>query len=754
MSATNRLGKVPIKFLLWGLIAIWGLFVVPKVSAQTYDFEEGLEVVTKGLISKNRESLKNKKIAVFGIIESRSKKKWEVSSHIEDGIVDALVNNGYRVIERRRIQDVIKKEIKKVTDQWFDQARVAQFGKLVGADFVVTGRYVLWGQGMLKISIRAINVADGEIVAADKVKVHTDRIANLLKSEEKKKHLKVAKVSPEKPVVKPATEERKTTLSINANVSDAKVLVDGREIGRTPLSDVTVSPGERKITVEKQGYEPYRKTIRLGKGRSISLYVDLRETRPRKGRLYVETEPDDANVKRPTGQKPVHPEAENRSILTRGWDIFTEPLSYGEVKWQTIGNKTFEVSFQLKSARPNHTYTVGAHFFNPDNLRENFTVNGFIGYTLGNKAGMVVREGNSAYVFGYDFGRLTTDSQGNGSARFIGNIPRGKYALQYTVRIGECFPSKGITSGCGAVFRSGKRFAENLVTINTQSRAEVEVMAESDTPAKKFERIVLTPTQTRKGIYSIQSKGDSFHIMKTGISPGGLQNAGMAVRTEDLGGPVMGDFKVSVHFSNTNISGGLNQIELQTIYEGGKTFVVVRDKWGNGCHVWAPGIRGNVRGGNSGTLRIVRKNDLVTGYCDEQTIWSTTIKQPLALVKFYLQNNGSHDPISVTFSDFKFIKGGGLSEERIPNISGKWKINFNRHLGVMEISGGSGHYSGRLKFGSWEEMLDLTIKGNRISFRRAVADQRYQGTIGGSNMKGIFSQGGSGEYPWTAELKR
>ena len=195
-----RRGKVSINFLLCGLMALWWLSVAPDVSAKTYDFDEGLEAVTAGLISGNRGILKNKKIAVFGIIESKSGKKWEVSSHIEDGIVDALVNHGYRVIERRRIQDVIQKEIKKSTDLWFDQARVAQFGKLVGADFVVTGRYVLWGQGMLKISIRAINVADGEIAAADKVKVHTDRIANLLKSEEKKKHVKEAKVSHEEPV--------------------------------------------------------------------------------------------------------------------------------------------------------------------------------------------------------------------------------------------------------------------------------------------------------------------------------------------------------------------------------------------------------------------------------------------------------------------------------------------------------------------------------------------------------------------------
>ena len=116
MSATNRLGKVLINFLLWGLVAVWWISVVPKVLAQTYDFDEGIEVLTQGLISRNKGALKDKKIAVFGIIESKSKKKWEISSHIEDGIVDVLVNSGYTVIERRRIDDVIKKEIKKTTE--------------------------------------------------------------------------------------------------------------------------------------------------------------------------------------------------------------------------------------------------------------------------------------------------------------------------------------------------------------------------------------------------------------------------------------------------------------------------------------------------------------------------------------------------------------------------------------------------------------------------------------------------------------
>ena len=257
MSGNNRLDKVSINFLFWGLMALLWLSVVPNVSAQTYDFDEGLEALTNGLVSENRGILKRKKIAVFGIIESKSGEKWEVSSHIEDGIVDVLVKNGYRVIERRRIQDVIQKEIKKSTDLWFDQARVAQFGKLVGADFVVTGRYVLWGQGMLKISIRAINVADGEIVAADKVKVHTDRIASLLKSEEKKKRVKEAKVSPEKPVrvkrINELTHE-------SGKLGEYKALIIGINDYKGPkIPDLETATNDAtamaKVLKEKYGFE-------------------------------------------------------------------------------------------------------------------------------------------------------------------------------------------------------------------------------------------------------------------------------------------------------------------------------------------------------------------------------------------------------------------------------------------------------------------------------------------------------------------
>ncbi len=191
--------SLALPFLL--LLILLVPFFPEKGLSQTYEFDEGMKVLTAGLIAKKEDFLKSKKIAVFGIVESKTSEPWEITSHIEDGIVDALVNEGFTVVERRRIEDVIKKEIKKTTDIWFDEAQVAQFGKLVGADLVVTGRFALWGKNILRINIRGINVADGKVLAASKVNVHTDRIEELLtpeksfakKEEEPKKDQSVGK---------------------------------------------------------------------------------------------------------------------------------------------------------------------------------------------------------------------------------------------------------------------------------------------------------------------------------------------------------------------------------------------------------------------------------------------------------------------------------------------------------------------------------------------------------------------------------
>ena len=90
---------------------------------------------------------------------------------------------------------------------------------------------------------------------------------------------------------------RKTTLSVSANVAGARVLVDGRLVGETPLGDVSVSPGTHRLRVEAAGYDAYEKRMDVESGRAVSLYVDLSKAGPVKARLFVETTPEDARVR-------------------------------------------------------------------------------------------------------------------------------------------------------------------------------------------------------------------------------------------------------------------------------------------------------------------------------------------------------------------------------------------------------------------------------------------------------------------------
>ena len=94
------------------------------------------------------------------------------------------------------------------------------------------------------------------------------------------------------------------------------------------------------------------------------------------------------------------------------------------------------------------------------------------------------------------------------------------------------------------------------------------------------------------------------------------------------------------------------------------------------------------------------------------------------------------------------------SPPRTLELAGTWKLVANNYRGVMQISGSPGSYHGRFMFdayGRWEQMLELKIRGNSISFSRAHARQRYRGTITGATITGTFDQGGSGSYQWRAD---
>jgi len=150
-------------------------------------------------------------------------------------------------------------------------------------------------------------------------------------------------------VEEPAKTINKTTLSIDANISGANVLIDGRSVGTTNLNDVDISPGEHRIRVEKGGYEPYSKTVRLGEGRSMSLFIHLEAEALIKSSLYVDTQPPDAKIRILNIVPKFHqgieldPGKYHLEVSADGYDT--------EKKWIDLGSgKDKNVNIRLKKA--------------------------------------------------------------------------------------------------------------------------------------------------------------------------------------------------------------------------------------------------------------------------------------------------------------------------------------------------------------------------------------------------------------------
>lgn len=66
------------------------------------------------------------------------------------------------------------------------------------------------------------------------------------------------------------------TLRVRSNVEGAEIAVGGQGIGRTPVvAPLSLSPGRHELTLEREGYVPFRSEVRLEAGVDTAAYADL-----------------------------------------------------------------------------------------------------------------------------------------------------------------------------------------------------------------------------------------------------------------------------------------------------------------------------------------------------------------------------------------------------------------------------------------------------------------------------------------------
>jgi len=86
------------------------------------------------------------------------------------------------------------------------------------------------------------------------------------------------------------------TLRVSADVSGARIYIDGTDKGGVPAT-LTLDPKTYRVEVRKSGYDSWRTNVTIEAGRKTSLTAYLTPEKPKMARLFVNPTPSDATIR-------------------------------------------------------------------------------------------------------------------------------------------------------------------------------------------------------------------------------------------------------------------------------------------------------------------------------------------------------------------------------------------------------------------------------------------------------------------------
>jgi formylglycine-generating enzyme required for sulfatase activity len=94
---------------------------------------------------------------------------------------------------------------------------------------------------------------------------------------------------------RPDRRSKTATLSVAANVSGARVYLDGEKKGESPITLENISPGNYELKVVKPGYEPYEDRVMINQGKATEVWASLNKV-PTTGMISISGFPEGAKV--------------------------------------------------------------------------------------------------------------------------------------------------------------------------------------------------------------------------------------------------------------------------------------------------------------------------------------------------------------------------------------------------------------------------------------------------------------------------
>jgi PEGA domain len=151
-------------------------------------------------------------------------------------------------------------------------------GKSLGADKLIVGTLDQKKKGKkIKVSLKLVDSAAGTVVRSMDEEVAPSEVVG---NASRWFSALVPPSAAPPPVTPPPAVAQKTTLEITSDPTGADVAIDGRTVGKTPITAPVFGPATHTVAVTRDGYDPTSREVKIKAGEELKLDFSLRAKAP------------------------------------------------------------------------------------------------------------------------------------------------------------------------------------------------------------------------------------------------------------------------------------------------------------------------------------------------------------------------------------------------------------------------------------------------------------------------------------------
>jgi TolB-like protein len=222
-------------------------------------------------------------IAVIDLNSHGGLTQSEISS-LSDRLRSLLVRtNAFDVVDRGQMEEILKEQGFQMSGCTSAECAV-EAGQILGVEEMITGSIGKIGR-LYTIDIVLIDVETARIIKSI-TRDYQGEIEGLVALMQSiTNELSGLQKSPPPPA-------QKTRITVNSNPNNSEVYIDNRLIGKTPINQHDISPGEHQLKIQKSGYAPHEEKINIEAGKTKPYSIGLKKIFT----LKINSVPADAEV--------------------------------------------------------------------------------------------------------------------------------------------------------------------------------------------------------------------------------------------------------------------------------------------------------------------------------------------------------------------------------------------------------------------------------------------------------------------------